>query len=82
MNLHCAGCNKTPDEIDYSWIKEEDETNDQYVIREEGTLDTTTGAFLCDPCYDKAGQPSQRHTANGERWTATEENLARIGFMP
>ena len=30
----------------------------QYVLREEGTLNTSNGHFLCDSCYIKAGMPS------------------------
>ena len=65
--LICNGCGKTPNEF---WVYSvayhgEDITNDQYVWREEGTLNKSNGHFLCDACYINAGQPSSR-----EGWKA------------
>jgi len=71
----CAGCRRTPDEIDYSSFKDEKQTNTQYVLAEEGTLDRSTGLFLCDACYINHGMPSSPHG-----WTATTENLKRVGI--
>lgn len=45
--------------------------------QEEGTYDSATGAFLCDPCYVRAGQPSHDFP---QRWTATPANLAALGL--
>jgi hypothetical protein len=33
-------------------------TPDDFVWREEGTLNRETGHFLCTSCYIKAGMPS------------------------
>lgn len=58
-NLHCAGCLRTPAEIDAYVTAAEDEgiTPDDYVWMEEGTLNTETFEFLCDACYIAAGMP-------------------------
>lgn len=62
LNIHCTGCQKTPDQlpeysremIDYpeSW------TPADYVRREEGTFNQRNGHFLCTACYVRAGMPS------------------------
>lgn len=59
--LRCSGCHRIPDNIPIyvQLAKEEGMTDaDEYVWREEGTLNRTNGHFLCDECYIKAGQPS------------------------
>lgn len=33
-------------------------TPTEYVLAEEGTLNSENGHFLCTSCYIKAGQPS------------------------
>jgi hypothetical protein len=71
----CAGCRRTPDEIGYDFIKDEKQTNTQYVLHEEGTLDRSTGLFLCDLCYQNHGMPSSPHG-----WMATTANLMQIGI--
>lgn len=53
-------CNRTPDQI-ASYVmnaNEEGISPDEYVWREEGTLNKENGHFLCDGCYIKAGMPS------------------------
>lgn len=75
MKMMCAGCHRTPDQIDYAMWKDPEQTNDQYVLLEEGTLDPMTGLFLCDACYITYGMPSG---PNG--WQATKENLDRLGI--
>lgn len=58
--LVCIGCNKPPNEIqEYIDIAEAEEmTPDEYVSKEEGTLNRLNGHFLCTQCYVKAGCPS------------------------
>lgn len=63
--LMCAGCGKSPSEIDeyVSAASEEhsgypDVTPEQYVWKEEGTLNRENGHFLCTECYVRAGMPS------------------------
>lgn len=58
----CVGCNKKPNELpEYSdAMTESGLSNDDYVWKEEGTLNMTNGHFLCTPCYIKAGMPSAR----------------------
>lgn len=69
--LRCAGCGKRPAElIGYTAavtaLNEHREDNglpgdvtvDDYVWDEEGTLNRTTGRFLCDGCYIAAGMPT------------------------
>lgn len=53
-------CQRHPDEIDVykSYAREEGITPDEYVVREEGTLNRLNMHFLCDECYIKAGMPS------------------------
>ncbi len=76
--LRCAGCKRTPAEIpNYVELLEPGESADDYVREEEGTLDALSGAFLCDPCYIKAGQPSFPFP---KRWVASPYNLREIGL--
>lgn len=58
--LMCIGCGKTPDELSeyVSSAEVEGMTPDEYVWREEGTLNPHNGHFLCDSCYISAGMPS------------------------
>ena len=63
--LICAGCRRQPAEISsYTMMLEDPDaieeygTVEEYVWREEGTLNRQTGRFLCDECYIKAGMPS------------------------
>ncbi len=54
------GCGKTPDELSayISSAEAEGITPDEYVWKEEGTLNPDNGHFLCDSCYIRAGMPS------------------------
>lgn len=69
----CVGCAKRPHEIEGYRIatmtdpddKPTDEQIKQYVLEEEGTLNTRNGHFLCDKCYIKNGQPSRSFP---DRW--------------
>lgn len=63
----CVGCERVPEQInEYSEVMTGEEVSpDDYVWKEEGTLNTSNGHFLCTSCYIKAGQPS---TKRG--WTA------------
>ena len=58
--LICIGCGGKPYEFnEYVDIAEsEGITPDEYVWREEGTLNPDNGHFLCDRCYIMAGMPS------------------------
>lgn len=59
----CTGCNRRPAEIDVyiELAAVEETTPDEWVRREEGTLNPRNGHFLCDPCYVKAGMPVGPH---------------------
>ncbi len=58
--LTCFGCKKHPSELDeyIEAVEGTEETPDEYVRSEEGTLNQETGDFLCTMCYIKAGMPS------------------------
>ena len=60
MKPICTGCNKHPDELEeyVEASKEEGETPDEYVRKDEGTYNRSNGHFLCTVCYCKAGMPS------------------------
>lgn len=59
MEIMCKGCGKHPSEIqEYaSAAQVEDITPDEYVAREEGTFNRSTGQFWCTRCYIKVGMP-------------------------
>lgn len=66
----CIGCAKRPDEIpEYVDMAStiEDMTPKEFVLEEEGTLNTTNGHFMCTDCYIKNGQPSKPFP---DRWVA------------
>jgi hypothetical protein len=56
---YCIGCSKPPHELEeYSpEMTGEELTAEDYVWREEGTLNRENGHFLCTPCYYRAGMP-------------------------
>lgn len=56
----CLGCKKSPNELSeyVSAARGAEMTPDDYVWKEEGTLNLENGHFLCTDCYIKAGQPS------------------------
>lgn len=58
--LICIDCGKTPDELpEYvSSAEAHGMMPDEYVWREEGTLNPFNGHFLCTKCYISAGMPS------------------------
>lgn len=58
--LRCAGCGKCPSELtEYSApAADAAVTPDEYVRREEGTLNRASGRFLCTRCYIEAGCPA------------------------
>lgn len=55
----CKGCGKEPSEItEYvSCAKDEGISPADYLRREEGTYNASTGQFWCTECYCKAGMP-------------------------
>ena len=55
--LRCQDCRRFPREID-TYQAQDDSTPDDYVWKNEGTLNRQTGLFLCDDCYIKAGMPT------------------------
>jgi len=62
MKLECIGCGKSPDEIqEYIDMVEHEyglyDSYDEYVIRNEGTLNVQTGKFACTECYVKMDMP-------------------------
>lgn len=60
IELMCAGCEKPPAELgEYvAHATEEGISPEEYVWREEGTLNPETGLFLCDICYVAKGSPA------------------------
>lgn len=70
--LRCAVCKRSPGEInEYRLFAEMEEmTPDDYVWQEEGTLNRSTGEFVCTNDYIKIGQPS----ASGG-WTVPDGGL-------
>lgn len=73
-------CQRPPDQIEEYRVFADAEgiTPDEFVWREEGTLDRASGQFLCTACYMKAGSPTKPFHQGG--WTATTENLGRDVF--
>lgn len=59
MELRCRDCHKTPSQIDEYLIAAEDfkMSPEEYVRREEGTLNRETGQFFCTACYVTRGMP-------------------------
>lgn len=63
-DLRCSYCGKTPDELpEYSEIIKDQKdyygSPADFVMKEEGTLDRSTGAFCCTDCYVKIGCPTE-----------------------
>jgi len=60
LELMCIGCGKTPDELsEYVDVaRSVCLTPDEYVLENEGTLNTGNGHFLCTDCYIEMGMPS------------------------
>lgn len=60
MELRCFRCKKTPSELSeyVAAVEGTDETPEEYVEREEGTLNLETGEFACTACYIAIGQPA------------------------
>ena len=61
-SLYDPYCKRTPAEID-EYLEAALEAGmgaDDYVWREEGTLNPQTGHFACTTCYIKLGMPSSR----------------------
>lgn len=65
IDLYCVGCLKGPSELqeyidaalgEHSGVS--GMIADDYVWKEEGTLNRENGHFLCTECYVKAGMPS------------------------
>lgn len=58
--LRCNGCLKPPSEIPefVTIAAEEGCTPEEFVLREEGTLNPRNHHFLCTDCYIAAGMPS------------------------
>jgi hypothetical protein len=56
----CIGCNKIPALIQEYVVcaRNDDITPDEYVRREEGTLNPDNGHFWCTECYSEVGMPS------------------------
>lgn len=59
-DLLCAGCGKTPSQLDeyVDMGRVEGMSPEDYCWEEEGTLNRENGHFLCTNCYVKAGMPS------------------------
>lgn len=57
--LRCVRCGRHPDQIEeYSpEYTGEDLTPEQFVWKEEGTLNTENGHFYCTGCFIEAGLP-------------------------
>ena len=56
----CIGCNKIPAMIQEYVVcaRNNGITPDEYVRREEGTLNPDNGHFWCTECYSEMGMPS------------------------
>lgn len=57
--MRCLGCNLKPGEID-EYVHEAQNTGttpEDFVWKEEGTLNRFTGEFFCTECYIKIGMP-------------------------
>jgi hypothetical protein len=69
QSLVCIGCNKTPEELTEYVIAAmaTRTTPGEYVLRQEGTLNTANGHFACDRCYIEMGMPSG---SGRNRWVA------------
>lgn len=76
--MKCAKCGLSPSELEEFKIMAEEVgmTPDQVCYEEEGTLDETTGKFLCTTCYIAVGMPSGRNV----RWIASKQNLRELGL--
>lgn len=59
LKLICAGCKNPPEQIPemVSFAKMEKCTPREFVLKNEGTLNTVTRKFLCTACYIKKGEP-------------------------
>lgn len=59
-DLICVGCGKKPSQLsEYVALGAlNGQSAEEFVMEEEGTLNTRNGHFLCDSCYIAAGQPS------------------------
>jgi len=59
MIIKCKCCGKKPEEIkEYvECAKDYECTPEEYVIKEEGTLNIFTGNFYCTECYISIGMP-------------------------
>jgi hypothetical protein len=60
MNLRCKICKKSPSELEEYVVESSYEgiAPDEFVLKEEGTLNKRTGEFYCTECYIKIGMPS------------------------
>lgn len=66
----CKRYAKDMQELDYSWAESQVEIDEAtrlgllpqkrivFVLKEEGTYNSSNGHFLCNSCYIKAGMPS------------------------
>lgn len=69
IELRCIECGLTPLELpEYRAAAAENEcTPDEFVWREEGTLNRANGHFVCTQCYVDMGMPVN---IDGSRWVA------------
>jgi hypothetical protein len=68
--MKCYFCGKEPRDLP-EYVKAgrvNNMTPDEFVLAEEGTLNTETGEFACTPCYIAAGQPVG--PTRGVKWHA------------
>jgi hypothetical protein len=68
--LTCVGCLRSPANIPSIAMAaaEDGYSPDDWVWREEGTLNRENGHFLCDLCYIAWGMPA--NPSPGPRWVA------------
>ena len=69
-------------QIEAKWaaLTEEEKTQKvrEYVLDQEGTLNTKTGAFTCDACYIVAGMPSSPEgwiVPDGGEWPTFKDEM-------
>ena len=63
----CSGCGRSPQQI-RGIVKAADKANltpEEYIWKNEGSLNPISGKFLCDPCYVDSGMLP---TTDGSRW--------------
>lgn len=60
--VRCFKCDRSPEDfVEYKNYKRKDETNTEFVIREDGTYNPANGHYACDSCYITIGSPAKEY---------------------